>query len=130
MSETPMKKQALLIGINDYQILPGLKYARQDAEAVSAVYERGIPGIITVRHGGTPCIYLKEYYASEAYAASKLVLIDQVCLKEHIQDTDRLISLIEAEEGIVYAKAQRKAINYALANGVMVLTGGPGTGRP
>ncbi len=34
MSETPMKKQALLIGINEYQILPELKYARQDAEAV------------------------------------------------------------------------------------------------
>ncbi|MBR5710785.1 MAG: SUMF1/EgtB/PvdO family nonheme iron enzyme [Thermoguttaceae bacterium] len=29
-----MKKQALLIGINQYQILPELKYARQDAEAV------------------------------------------------------------------------------------------------
>lgn len=35
MSDTPMKKQALLIGINEYQILPGLKYARQDAEAVA-----------------------------------------------------------------------------------------------
>ncbi|MBR6435856.1 MAG: caspase family protein, partial [Thermoguttaceae bacterium] len=35
MSETPMKKQALLIGINEYQILPGLKYARQDADAVA-----------------------------------------------------------------------------------------------
>ena len=35
MSETPMKKQALLIGINEYQILPALKYARQDAEAVA-----------------------------------------------------------------------------------------------
>ena len=34
MSETPMKKKALLIGINEYQILPELKYARQDAEAV------------------------------------------------------------------------------------------------
>ena len=34
MSETPFKKQALLIGINQYQILPELKYARQDAEAV------------------------------------------------------------------------------------------------
>ena len=34
MSETPMKKQALLIGINEYQILPELKYARQDAEAI------------------------------------------------------------------------------------------------
>ena len=29
-----MKKQALLIGINEYQILPELKYARQDAEAI------------------------------------------------------------------------------------------------
>ncbi len=29
-----MKKQALLIGINEYQILPELKYARQDAESV------------------------------------------------------------------------------------------------
>ena len=35
MTATPMKKQALLIGINEYQILPGLKYARQDAEAVA-----------------------------------------------------------------------------------------------
>ncbi|MBR6436126.1 MAG: caspase family protein, partial [Thermoguttaceae bacterium] len=34
MSETSMKKQALLIGINEYQILPELKFARQDAEAV------------------------------------------------------------------------------------------------
>ncbi|MBR0238168.1 MAG: leucine-rich repeat protein [Thermoguttaceae bacterium] len=35
MPNSPMKKQALLIGINEYQILPGLKYARQDAEAVA-----------------------------------------------------------------------------------------------
>lgn len=35
MSEDLVKKQALLIGINDYQILPELRYARQDAEAVA-----------------------------------------------------------------------------------------------
>ena len=35
MSESSMKKQALLIGINQYQILPELKYARQDAEAAA-----------------------------------------------------------------------------------------------
>ena len=34
MSETSMKKQALLVGINKYEILPELKYAREDAEAV------------------------------------------------------------------------------------------------
>ncbi len=35
MAETPMKKQALLIGINEYQLMSKLKYARQDAEAVA-----------------------------------------------------------------------------------------------
>ena len=35
MSEDLVKKQALLVGINEYQILPGLRYARQDAEAVA-----------------------------------------------------------------------------------------------
>ena len=30
-----MKKRALLIGINEYHLLGGLKYARQDAEAVA-----------------------------------------------------------------------------------------------
>ena len=30
-----MNKQVLLIGINKYKILPGLKYACQDAEAVA-----------------------------------------------------------------------------------------------
>ncbi len=40
MSETPVKKQALLIGINQYAILPALKYARQDAECVAESLKR------------------------------------------------------------------------------------------
>ena len=35
MPASPVKKLALLIGINQYQFLPELKYARQDAEAVA-----------------------------------------------------------------------------------------------
>lgn len=31
-----MKRRALLVGINDYRLLGGLKYARQDAEATAA----------------------------------------------------------------------------------------------
>ncbi|MBR5160414.1 MAG: caspase family protein, partial [Thermoguttaceae bacterium] len=40
MSDTPIKKQALLIGIDQYAILPALKYARQDAEAVADSLKR------------------------------------------------------------------------------------------
>ncbi len=35
-----MKKQALLIGINDYPILPKLKFARQDAESVADSFKQ------------------------------------------------------------------------------------------
>jgi len=100
-----------------------------DEESVRRVYENGVNGIVTVTYGGTPCVYLKEYYDSEKYCASKLVLLDEACLKVHMQDIDRLVSLVELEEGLEYAKAQKRAINYALENGVMVLTGGPGTGK-
>ena len=40
MSESPMKKQALLIGINEYAMLPELRFARQDAEAVEQVLKQ------------------------------------------------------------------------------------------
>ncbi|MBR5160744.1 MAG: caspase family protein, partial [Thermoguttaceae bacterium] len=35
-----MNKQALLIGINQYQVLPELKYARQDAKAIADSLQR------------------------------------------------------------------------------------------
>lgn len=40
-----------------------------------------------------------------------------------------MIEKIETEEGLTYARLQKKAIRSAMENGVMVLTGGPGTGK-
>ena len=59
----------------------------------------------------------------------KLSLLEQVCVKDGIDDVGRLIQLVECEEGIEYAPSQKKAIKLAISNGVMVLTGGPGTGK-
>ena len=113
-----------------YKLIPlAAEILGVEEELVKEVYESRPEGIVTLRYEGTPCVYLKDYYDSEKYIAIKLALLDEVCDKVQIQDTDRLISMIEAEEDITYAKAQRKAINSALANGVMVLTGGPGTGK-
>jgi exodeoxyribonuclease V alpha subunit len=40
-----------------------------------------------------------------------------------------MINQVQAEEGIEYAGLQRKAVLEAVNNGVMILTGGPGTGK-
>ena len=46
-----------------------------------------------------------------------------------MDDADRFISQLEAEIGITYAQLQRKAIVDSINSGVMLLTGGPGTGK-
>ena len=40
-----------------------------------------------------------------------------------------MIDAQEQEQGMEYAALQRKAIVTALSRGIMILTGGPGTGK-
>ncbi len=96
---------------------------------VKQVYDKGISGLKTVIYKNTNCVYLKEYYEAERFIALKLELLDRLCSKDGIEDIDRLIAFVEAGEQIEYAPLQKKAIRYAISNGVMILTGGPGTGK-
>ncbi|MBQ7355016.1 MAG: ATP-dependent RecD-like DNA helicase [Clostridia bacterium] len=98
-------------------------------ERVEEVVEAGITGLRTIRYGSTECVYLEEYYQAEKYIASKLVLLDEVCQAVSEGNLDRMITQIEYDEGMTYARMQRQAIRAAFTGGVMVLTGGPGTGK-
>ena len=46
-----------------------------------------------------------------------------------LPDGSGIIESVEREQGIRYAPMQRKTLEIAAANRVMVLTGGPGTGN-
>ena len=48
---------------------------------------------------------------------------------EKIKNIDKAIEKCEKEDGIEYADLQKKAITMALTEGMLVLTGGPGTGK-
>ncbi len=98
-------------------------------EEVEGIMAGGITGIRTIRYGSTDCVYLEEYYQAEKYIASKLVLLDEVCTAVSEDNLDRMIDQIEYSESMSYARMQRQAIRAALTRGVMVLTGGPGTGK-
>ena len=71
----------------------------------------------------------RSYYDAEQYVAEKLDLLDRVCPRVPAGDVERFILTAESENGIEYARAQKKAISLVLTSGVMVLTGGPGTGK-
>ena len=44
-------------------------------------------------------------------------------------DIDKIIKEIEGEEGIDFADKQIEAIKESIKNGIVVITGGPGTGK-
>ncbi len=74
-------------------------------------------------------LYDRQLYESEQYIARKLLLLDRVCPAMDTVNIDAFIRKEELESGIRYASLQRQAIADALENGVMLLTGGPGTGK-
>ncbi len=76
-----------------------------------------------------PFLYDLKQYESETYIAKKMVLLDQVCPAMETANIGAILRREEAESGISYAAMQRKAMKGALENGVLILTGGPGTGK-
>ncbi len=79
--------------------------------------------------GGESYIYTAAAYDSECYIAEKLELIDKLCVRPDVEDVYGFIRREEAGSGMEYAELQRKAIYDALSNGVLILSGGPGTGK-
>lgn len=85
--------------------------------------------LVPVKKGGIRYIYEPRTYTAELYVAEKLKKIDKLCPRMNINDARLMIEKCEAQSGIQYAEAQRQALFTAMSEGVMILTGGPGTGK-
>lgn len=79
--------------------------------------------------GSRECVYLARYRDAEHYIKDKLDMLEATCVKCDSDEAETLISKIEAKLGITYEGMQKKAILHSLLGGVLVLTGGPGTGK-
>ena len=73
-------------------------------------------------------VMLHDYYQAEDYIARRLKLMKEMSYNNEIDFTE-VINIAEEQFDITYEEIQRKAINTALSNGFLVLTGGPGTGK-
>ncbi|MEG1637869.1 MAG: ATP-dependent RecD-like DNA helicase, partial [Cellulosilyticaceae bacterium] len=74
-------------------------------------------------------VYLPPFYFSEAGVAKRLKQIMFGGCEKKVADSEKVISLVESKENITYDDIQRNAIRQASKSKVMVLTGGPGTGK-
>lgn len=73
-------------------------------------------------------VYLPDYYYAEQYIADRIKILRDFSSPEDF-DFDAMIDIEEEENNIKYEKLQRKAITSALSRGLMIMTGGPGTGK-
>lgn len=74
-------------------------------------------------------VYLPAYFAAEKYVASKIFSLLSKCETFELDDVARMIYSLEVKNEITYDDLQREAIADSLKAGVMILTGGPGTGK-
>ncbi|MBE6793792.1 MAG: ATP-dependent RecD-like DNA helicase [Ruminococcaceae bacterium] len=73
-------------------------------------------------------IFLPQYYESEQYISARLKMMLRFPAPA-FRDAKEQIEIIESRHNIKYADKQKEAIESALQKGLLVLTGGPGTGK-
>lgn len=115
--EKLVEASASLLGVSEAQIREAVKLLIRDKEAVLRSFD------------GEEYLYAYPMYRAEKSIAEKLFLLNRNCIHADVREVYRFIEREERESRLSYAELQRKAIVDAMSNGVMLLTGGPGTGK-
>jgi len=78
---------------------------------------------------GESMVYLSSFYHAELNVCRRLI---ELSMSDFAKEPDRFeerLEKVQENEGIVLAEKQKTAIREAMTNGVIVITGGPGTGK-
>ena len=85
-------------------------------------------GVVQQTIAGVQGCYLPRLYQAETFVAQRLLSMVRTPV-EQLSHADDAIAAIEREQGVSYAPAQRQAVLLAAQGGILLLTGGPGTGK-
>ena len=101
-----------------------------DGDCVKLALSRLLEGERLVRQtlAGLVVIYLPQLYDAEAYASQWLLDAAGRVFPEP-GDLDSRVRKAAARSGIQYSAQQEQAIREAASRGVLLVTGGPGTGK-
>lgn len=95
-------------------------------DSLDTLEEQG--GIIRSAIAGQDACYLPRIYDCECYVARELKRMSDAELFPTVS-VDKLLNRIQKDQGISYAPLQKEAVLTAAHRQVMLLTGGPGTGK-
>lgn len=77
---------------------------------------------------GRDAVYLRDIYTAETYLAE---MLGKMAARSYQYDfdVDELLRALELNSAFPYSEKQQQAIGMAARNGLVILTGGPGTGK-
>lgn len=95
-------------------------------DAVESLSDRGVVALDQV--AGESACYLSELYEAETHVAERISAMsrNELCPPD---DLEGILDRIQRQQGITYAPQQRQAVELAAQRQMMLLTGGPGTGK-
>lgn len=80
-------------------------------------------------HADCTAVYSYSMLEAEKEVALKLVMLQRAQQKKEVRVVDADLDAFEDAEGIKFESGQRRAIQTAAESPVVVITGGPGTGK-
>jgi len=106
-----------LLGVDDLNISQCIAKLCQTGECISE------------KHDGETRIYLTQYYKYENYIARKMSVLLSVPTQNSDINIDALIDIAQINSSLKFAFLQREAVRLSMTENILVITGGPGTGK-
>lgn len=85
--------------------------------------------VVLEKYGDINIVYLARYHRAELDVCMNLISLSNSEIRDLKIDIETELEEFQEREGMYLAAAQKQAVRAAFENGVMVLTGGPGTGK-
>ena len=95
-------------------------------QALDTLESRG--AVVEEQIARVDACYLRRMYLAESETARRLLALRDDPRSQG-RGVEKLIREMEEQQGIAYAPQQRQAVELAARTGVLLLTGGPGTGK-
>ena len=120
-SKTLADRTAMLLGLSAKAIEPQIENLAMDKKLVIKL------------KGDAKCVYASSYYYAELKCARMLhdlnVSMEEELLPSEEEKVNRLLAAMEAQQGLELDDLQRRAVKTSIRHGLMILSGGPGTGK-
>ena len=94
--------------------------------ALDALIQRG--AVVQEHVAKVDACYLRRLWEAELSACTRLNVF-LAAEADESRAAEQTVREIEGEQGVTYAPQQRQAVELAARRGVLILTGGPGTGK-